>query len=224
MVSTAQDEHPVVRVTQRIKPFNNLKRRVYFDQLFPSNSLFGVSEELFTIQYGGKIIKPKSFNASSFIQLTFDVKVETNDSIIIIEKDLPHEGDSTIVKIGIAEPIEEMDDEDNKNFYAIPKPDYYSKWILERPSLYSEMTKDEDEYLQNFSVKFISYEDTSRSVIFLYKGYRYRIPIEEECVGMVQLLQPEDKVNVQIHFYNCQRCTSNGVRLPSAIIQKIHNK
>lgn len=238
--STNNDKRSTVCVTERRRPLttkNSFKKKLYVNQIFSSDSLFNVSEQQFYVLYGSNRIKPSIYKVSlaekyrlkeptnllplSALLFTFHINAKTNDSIFIIEKDIPNKGDSTVICIDIAAPIKEMDDVDENNFYevgtAYSASNRASKWALRRPSLYDDMPLDKDEYIQDFNVKFITYEESSNSIIFSYEGYRYRIPLDSQIVDKEQIKQ-SSSIEVRIKFNDCLECKYDKGRLPSAKI------
>lgn len=240
--STAGNDQTVVQVTHARRPFtgrNSFKRKVYIDQSFLDDSLKDISEHLFTVIYGGEKIMPKVYLRSSkdeirlkepssvlpmsVIHFTFNIDAKTNESIKIIEKDVPHKGDSTIINIGIAEPIEAMDDEDEIINYTVhpQSANYRFRSYISRPPLYRMMSPNQNENVQDFAVEYLSSEMSPLTMTFIYEGDRYRLPMKEECVEMIQQLKQGDNIKIQIKFFNCIVLRYNDGSLPSAIIERL---
>ena len=233
--STADDTQSVARVTERRRPFrtkDSFWRKVYVDQIVSAHSAFEVSSLQFSVKHGGNSISPKinavalANNLNNYdntlnsyaLQLVFDVNTELNDSVYIVEKDIPRQGDSIVIRMSMSEPVEAFDRDDKTIFRAIDQASgYIGKWALSRPSLYDDMTFDKNECVQNFDVQFVSYDEQSNVMCFTYEGYRYQFPLEKQLENIQSLVQGNN-IKIQVRFRDCLKCQHDVVSLPSATI------
>lgn len=241
VTSTKKELQSTVFVIERRKPFttvNSFKKRLYICQSYPEDTLFNVSEEQFSVLYGGKSKKFKVYKKSpseeihlkrpdnllspSLLLFTFQVNAKSNDSILIVERDVPHKGDTTVVSIRIAEPVAGMDDVDIDNYTEVGSEFFHSgehtRYALRRPSLYENIPSDKDECVQDFAVRLLSYEETTNRVVFSYEGNRYCMPINDSIVDKHKIGQGKT-IGIRVRFSDCLRYMHDeGNLIPAEII------
>lgn len=241
VTSTKKELQSTVFIIERRKPFttvNSFKKRLYICQSYPEDTLFNVSEEQFSVLYGGKSKKFKVYKKSpseeihlkrpdnllspSLLLFTFQVNAKSNDSILIVERDVPHKGDTTVVSIRIAEPVAGMDDVDIDNYTEVGSEFFHSgehtKYALRRPSLYENIPSDKDECVQDFAVRLLSYEETTNRVVFSYEGNRYCMPINDSIVDKHKIEQGKT-IGIRVRFSDCLRYMHDeGNLIPAEII------
>ena len=241
VTSTKKELQSTVFIIERRKPFttvNSFKKRLYICQSYPEDTLFNVSEEQFSVLYGGKSKKFKVYKKSpseeihlkrpdnllspSFLLFTFQVNAKSNDSILIVERDVPHKGDTTVVSIRIAEPVAGMDDVDIDNYTEVGSEFFHSgehtRYALRRPSLYENIPSDKDECVQDFAVRLLSYEETTNRVVFSYEGNRYCMPINDSIVDKHKIGQGKT-IGIRVRFSDCLRYMHDeGNLIPAEII------
>ena len=241
VTSTKKELQSTVFIIERRKPFttvNSFKKRLYICQSYPEDTLLNVSEEQFSVLYGGKSKKFKVYKKSpseeihlkrpdnllspSLLLFTFQVNAKSNDSILIVERDVPHKGDTTVVSIRIAEPVAGMDDVDIDNYTEVGSEFFHSgehtKYALRRPSLYENIPSDKDECVQDFAVRLLSYEETTNRVVFSYEGNRYCMPINDSIVDKHKIEQGKT-IGIRVRFSDCLRYMHDeGNLIPAEII------
>lgn len=241
VTSTKKELQSTVFIIERRKPFttvNSFKKRLYICQSYPEDTLLNVSEEQFSVLYGGKskkfkvykkspseeihLKRPDNLLAPSLLLFTFQVNAKSNDSILIVERDVPHKGDTTVVSIRIAEPVAGMDDVDIDNYTEVGSEFFHSgehtKYALRRPSLYENIPSDKDECVQDFAVRLLSYEETTNRVVFSYEGNRYCMPINDSIVDKHKIEQGKT-IGIRVRFSDCLRYMHDeGNLIPAEII------
>jgi hypothetical protein len=240
VTSTKKELQSTVFIIERRKPFttvNSFKKRLYICQSYPEDTLFNVSEEQFSVLYGGKSKKFKVYKKSpseeihlkrpdnllspSLLLFTFQVNAKSNDSILIVERDVPHKGDTTVVSIRIAEPVAGMDDVDIDNYTEVGSEFFHSvehtRYALRRPSLYDNIPSDKDECVQDFAVRVLSYDEMTNSVVFSYEGNRYCMSLSDNIVDKHKIGQGKS-VGIRVRFYDCLKYRHDEGALPPAKI------
>lgn len=240
VTSTKKELQSTVFITERRKPFtpvNSFKKSVYVCQSFPADTLFNVSKEQFSVLYRGEskkfkvykvtpsakscLKRPDSLFSPSLLYFTFQVNAKTNDSIFVIERDVPRKGDTTVVSIGIAEPVTGMDEVDMDNYVEVGSAFFHSgehtRYALRRPSLYEHIPSDKDECVQDFAVRVLSYDEMTNSVVFSYEGNRYCMSLSDNIVDKHKIGQGKS-VGIRVRFYDCLKYRHDEGALPPAKI------
>ncbi len=237
-----------------IEEYRQSKSRFYIRQFFNSDSLQQISEQSFSVRYHGKPIKHKVYIGKRLkelasippmtpFSLTFKIKRQQGDTIQIIERDIPQQGDSVVINIEIPEENERLDSIDWENYFLMNQLGGLHKSVTEKDGLYYDLQFVDGICVKEFVVHPLSVENSilrgeitedmeqimkkedvpKQVLLFYYHMYHYYISISNDCdLTYIKNAEqsPSQEVKIRVKFYEKVKQPYH-YELPFAVIETI---
>ena len=235
------------------------KSRYEIYQYFRSDTLRNLSEQSFSVLYHGERIKPDvyAYLPNNYTRLkepttlppmtlyciSFKVKRQHGDTILITGHDIPQQGDSLTVRVEIPEERDKKDAIDWRNFELTQQLYGESEFMTSKGGLYHDLAYENGVCIKEFVVtlpstcdnilhgemtedmkQIMKQEDVPLHALSFYYNYNfYRVSVSNDCD--LSLLknkdrQWEDSFKIRVKFYENVK-EPYKQNLPFAIIESI---
>lgn len=149
-------------------PKTKKKSRFFVHQYMRQDTLWNLSEKSFAVFYDGEWIQPKvrvgnhrikeptTIPPMTSFAISFKSKRQTGDTIHIIERNTPRQGDSIVMKVSLSEPGKRAEYADYENYFS------FNQLSHNPQNIYMKRT-----FMTNWSLRTVSASRNWLSVFLL---------------------------------------------------------
>lgn len=235
-------------------PKTKKKSRFFVHQYMRQDTLWNLSEKSFAVFYDGEWIQPKvrvgnhrikeptTIPPMTSFAISFKSKRQTGDTIHIIERNTPRQGDSIVMKVSLSEPGKRAEYSDYENYFSFNQLSHNPQNIFKEKNIYDKLEFEDSICIKELVIGFpfihknildgelagdlrkvMTKDEVPRSALsFHYKTYSYEISISNDCdiSCLEKPSQLQDEFMIRIKFYQ-NVMQPFDYTVPFAIIEEI---